>query len=214
MRIVAKLLGERRPRARDWNGVAEAVRAGAAFLAQGASYSYLRARSGMMGPRLFQDPAFGAALEVCKWEGFGAAAQDLTLMLEADARAHMGPDRRGVAAALSALYRDAVALEPLPPHRAARGWEDLATAFDARAVFAVAAPPKGAADLAATTARRLMDFAPVEDSIRDADYEMVANNVAFRFVDYRRRLRAEVDIVAAAALLETRAAAARDEGAA
>ena len=129
----SSLLGERRTRAADWPGVAEALRAGAAFLAQGASYSYLRARSGIMGPSLFQDPAFGAALEVCKWEGFGMAAQDLTLMLEADARPLMGRERRGVAAAVGALYRDALALEPLPPHRAAVGWDDLIAAFEARA---------------------------------------------------------------------------------
>ena len=58
-----------------------------------------------------------------------------------------------------------------------------------------------------------MDFAPVDDRIRDSDFEMVANNVAFRFVDYRRRLREQIDIAAAAALLEARAAEARAAGA-
>lgn len=206
LRGLSMLVGQRRDRVDDWPGMAEKVRGGAAFLAQGASFSYLRARTGMMGPRLFQDAAFGAALEICKWEGFAAAAQDLILIIEGEARPHYAGDRRALPAALVALYEAALALEPPPAHRAGTGWEDMIEEFRPRAAFAVEAPVRPAAEIAVHTGARLMAFAPVEDRIRESDAEMVGNNVAFRFTDFKRRLRAEIDMAAAARALAGRAA--------
>ncbi|MDX5362300.1 MAG: esterase, partial [Alphaproteobacteria bacterium] len=90
--LIGSLLPSRRTT--DWPSAVEAIRAGAAYLAQGASYSYLRARTLLAGPRLFQDADFGFALDVCKWEAFGVAAQDLILMIEAELRPSLPADAR------------------------------------------------------------------------------------------------------------------------
>lgn len=208
-RALASLFGARRRRAGDWEGLAEALRGGAAYLAQGSAFSYLRARSGMMGPRLFQDAGFGAGLEVCKWEAFGAAAQDLILIAETDLRPLLPRDRDGLPDVLAALYREVLGREALPAHRRAGGWDDLIAEFRPRAAFATAGPPMGAAEISLATARRLMAHAPVEAAIRASDAPMVINNVAFRFVDYHRRLRAELDLPALAAVLAARLPPAR-----
>ncbi|PKP81540.1 MAG: esterase, partial [Alphaproteobacteria bacterium HGW-Alphaproteobacteria-2] len=48
------LIGNLLPRARrsDWAGLVDTLRGGATYLSQGASYSYLRARTLLAGPKL------------------------------------------------------------------------------------------------------------------------------------------------------------------
>ena len=75
-------VGARKNRIQSLPELEVAVGEGAAFLAQGASYSYIRARSGTMGPKLMQDAGFGAGMERCKWEGFSAIASALILIVE------------------------------------------------------------------------------------------------------------------------------------
>lgn len=200
--LIGTLLPKRRKS--DWPSAVEAIRAGAAYLAQGASYSYLKARSLLAGPRLFQNEDFGFALQICKWEAFGVAAQDLILMLEAELRPALpeSPERR--ARGLAALYREVLASESLPEHREETGWDDLVSEFDARlAIYMPAAPLKPDA-ISIATALRLLKHAPIEDSVREADKMMVVNNVAFRFIDYQANLRKTLDLQAFAAELARR----------
>ena len=62
-----KMLGGTRieRKAADWDPVVAAISASAAYLAQGSSYAYLRARTLLAGPRLFQDEGFSYALHIC-----------------------------------------------------------------------------------------------------------------------------------------------------
>ncbi len=156
---IGAIFKEARGRA-DWPAAVEAIRAGAAYLAQGASYSYLRARTLLAGPRLFQDADFGFALTICKWEGFGVAAQDLILILEAELR-----DRLPVFLSRPPLKPDAISI---------------------------------------ATALRLLEHAPIEESVRQADKMMVVNNVAFRFIEYQAKLRRKLDLPGLAAELSAR----------
>ncbi|MCP1337123.1 esterase [Futiania mangrovi] len=200
--LIGSLLPSRR--ATDWPSAVEAIRAGAAYLAQGASYSYLRARTLLAGPRLFQDADFGFALDVCKWEAFGVAAQDLILMIEAELRPSLPVDARLRAAGLARLYREVMESEAVPPHRAGRGWDDLYSEFDARLAVFLARPPLKPDAISIATALRLLDHAPIEDSVREADRMMVVNNTAFRFIEYQAKLRRTLDMRALAALLAQR----------
>jgi len=206
-RIGEIFLGVRRPRAADWDGAAEAIRAGAAFLTQGSVYSYLRARTLLAGPKLFANDDFIFALEICKWEGFASAAQDLILILEGDMRDMDVGDRALLADTLVELYEATLALEPIPPHRADNGWSDLVARFRLRVSEALNHPPRTADEISPGTARVLMAHAPVEESIRVSDLPMVQNNLAFRFVDYKRRMRRDFDYAAVAEALARHSAA-------
>jgi hypothetical protein len=206
-RIGEIFLGSKRPRAVDWDGAADALRAGAAFLSQGSVYSYLRARTLLAAPKLFDNDDFVFALEICKWEGFASAAQDLILILEGDLRGHDLGERARLPATLVTLYQAALALEPVPAHRAASGWDDLVAAFRQRVEQAVDNPPRNVEEICAGTARILMAHAPVEEPIRVSDLPMVENNVAFRFVDYKRRMRRDFDYSAVAAAIAAHSAA-------
>lgn len=186
--------------------LAEAIRAAAAYLAQGASYSYLRARSLMAGPRLFSDEGFGGALDICKWEAFGVACQDLILILEADIRPGLPQDIGDRKRVFAALYRNALSRESVPEHRKASGWDDMIGTFDLRLGSALAGPPMKPDQISIATAQRILDHAPIDPGVRQADEMMVVNNVAFRFIDQQAKLRGELDIEAITAELATRMA--------
>jgi hypothetical protein len=206
VRALLDLIGTLLPRRRasDWPSSVEAIRAGAAFLAQGASYSYLRARTLLAGPKLFSDPDFGFALQICKWEAFAVAAQDLILIVEAELRPALaaGPEAR--ARALSTFYRDVLASEAVPEHRAATGWDDVIAQFDARLVPFMEKPPLKPDAICTATALAILRHAPIDDGVRESDQMMVVNNVAFRFIDHQSRLRKTLDFAALAAHLRER----------
>lgn len=197
----ALTIGERKGRIATVAELAAALAAGAAYLAQGASYSYIRARTGMVAPRLMEDPAFGEAMERCKWEGFAATAGDLALILEGDLRPHMAaPD-----AFWQGLYRAVLASEPVPPHRAASGWADRIAEFETRLGRHLAGPPRGIEEIAHFSAGVIMEYAPVDDTIREVDREMVMNNVKFRFIDHVGELRRRLDRPALVAAIRSAA---------
>ncbi len=208
--MLESLLGVIAPRRKgsDWAALVEAIRAGAAYLGQGISYSYLRARTLLAGPKLFSDEGFGYALTICKWEAFGVAAQDLILMVEAEHRDALPPDPDARARVLAALYRDVLASEVVPEHRQDRGWGDLATAFDKRLETYMNKPPLGPDGISIATAMAVLDNAPIENAVREADQMMVVNNTAFRFIEYQTKMRKNLDFGAIIAELKSRMTAA------
>lgn len=190
-------IGARKGRIGTIPDLVTAIGESAAYLSQGSSYSYIRARSGTMGPRLMQDAGFGAGMDRCKWEGFAAMAGDLILIIETELRPHgpvSGP-------ALKHIYRQVLAAQKMPAHRAATGWEDRITHFDLRLDTHMAQPKRGIEALCEYGASEILAFAPVEDAIREADREMVVNNVKFRVIDQMAELRKRTDWPALAAAL-------------
>lgn len=185
----ALTLGIRRGRISTSADLCRAVSEGAAYLAQGTSYSYIRARAGTMGPRLMQDPGFAAALDRCKWEGYAACAQDLLLIAEAELRPRL--------ATPSAFWTDqfgrVLAAHPVPEHLRAVGWAEHVREFEARLEHHLAAPPRGVAEVASHSGHVIMDFAPVEPAIRDSDRQMVVNNTCLRFIEHVDALRRRVE---------------------
>jgi len=207
---VLDLIGSILPKRRtsDWPSSVEAIRAGAAFLAQGSSYSYLRARTLLAGPKLFSDPDFGFALQICKWEAFAVAVQDLILILEAEIRPALPADAGRRARGLTALYREVLASEEIPEHRASKGWDDAVAGFEARLSVYMEKPPLKPDAISIATALAILDHAPIDDGVREADRMMVVNNVAFRFIDCQSTLRKQLDLAAFASELTKRMTAA------
>jgi hypothetical protein len=205
-RVLESIIGVMSPRRKgtDWAALVEAIRAGAAYLGQGISYSYLRARTLLAGPKLFSDDDFGFALTICKWEAFGVAAQDLILMVEADHRDQLPADPKRRAQVLAELYRDELASEVMPEHRQDKGWGDLIAAFDTRLETYMSKPPLGPDGISIATAMAVLDNAPIESSVRDADEMMIVNNTAFRFIEYQAKMRKNLDYPSVIAELSAR----------
>jgi hypothetical protein len=192
--LIGSILPKRRTS--DWPSSVEAIRAGAAFLAQGASYSYLRARTLLAGPKLFSDPDFGFALQICKWEAFAIAVQDLILILEAELRQSLPADPVLRANGLAALYREVLASEEMPEHRVGKGWDDVIAGFEARLEVYMDKPPLKPDAISIATALTILQHAPIDDAVREGDKMMVVNNVAFRFIDCQSNLRKKLDLAA------------------
>jgi hypothetical protein len=206
MNIVKSLLGFMRleKKAPEWNAVVIAVAGGSAYLAQGASYSYLRARTLLAGPRLFQDADFGYALQICKWEGFAVAGQDILLMIESELRPQLPADNQRRKRVLMQLYRAVLDSEPIPEHRQETGWDDVVNRFDQRLDAFMAGRPLKPDAISTETALCLLKYAPVDDEVRRADKMMVVNNVGFRFIDFQSKLREQFDFKELAQMLNKR----------
>jgi hypothetical protein len=207
MSVIRSLLGrfrfEKKPI--DWQTLVEAISAGSAYLSQGASYSYLRARTLLAGPRLFQDEGFGFAMDICKWEGFAVAGQDILLMIESELRPRLPNASAERKRLLMAIYRDVLASHALPTHRQGKGWSEVIENFDGRLDTVLIAPPEKPDEIAKATAMCLLAHAPIDASVRAADGVMVINNVGFRFIDFQSQLRKQFDFELLAQFLALKA---------
>lgn len=172
----------------------------AALLAQKCAIDYCRGKTGLASYALFTEKPFLAALDVCRWETFAAALEDLFLLGYGELCAHI-PDaqRARLSAALVALHAQILDAQPPPAHRP-RGWSDAVEAFAARLHAAPSAPPR-VLDLANHSAKRLFDTLPIHITMRELDEEVVYGAVRFRMISISQEMRRRVRAGAVAASL-------------
>lgn len=172
-----------------------------AYLAQKTATDYCQVKAGLNWQKLFSEPDFQAALNVCRWEGFAGVLADAVLAVEG--RLRDAAEAQRVAEALLALHESILSAHPPPPHLA-QGWAPEVEAFAGRMSRARLARPLPAASLAEAGAERLFAALPIHPDLRRLDFEMVSNAVRFGLVSMSQALDRRLD----------RAAAARDLGAA
>ena len=165
----------------------------AALLAQKCAIDYCRGKTGLASYALFTEKPFLEALDVCRWETFAAALEDLILLAHGELRAHVSDEQRPrLSSALLALHSALLAAHPAPAHRPG-GWSDAMEGFAARLHAAPSAPPR-VLELANHSAKRLFDTLPIHITMRELDEEVVYGAVRFRMIaisqDLRRRMRA------------------------
>lgn len=151
----------------------------AAHVGQSATFNYLRARTGFMGPKLFSETAFLEAVEITRWEAYGAVLADLVMIAEAASRAWL-PGASAPAIWIG-LYEEGLAAYPPPAHRA-DGWRGLQDAFAARLATRLAAPPEPPDLIAVTAGQTIYAHLPLHPDVRRPDEEMVINTVRFRML--------------------------------
>lgn len=174
------------PAIRDLAGVAEFVGSRAAYVGQTSLYGYLKTRMGTQYTEIFQDPAFEPSLTAARHAAFFGCLEDLTIHTVALLVAQGGlPANRasGVAESLFTKAADHalsdVACDTGPATAAfaerLRGI-DWMTAGDPRVTFR-------------SSEAVLVAAAPVINSYREADREVIENSVRFRWIDVRRQLQ-------------------------
>ena len=164
----------------------------AALLAQKCAIDYCRGKTGLASYALFTERPFLEALDLCRWETFAAALQDLLLLGRGELCPHVPDEQRPrLSAALLELHSALLATHPPPAHRP-RGWRDAIDDLAARLQAAPSAPPR-VLDLANHSAKRLFDTLPIHITMRELDEEVVYGAVRFRMIaiaqELRRRLR-------------------------
>jgi hypothetical protein len=154
----------------------------AAFISQKCTVEYCRARSGLMWQKLFRERAFLDALEICRWEAYGAVLVDVAVLVEAKLRPASPTPRADVAAALLAMVVANLERFPLPVHRGGDdpiGWADLLDQTSTRIAQAQLAAPKPAHLIGRESAKRVFEVLPIHKSLRGHDHELVQNNIRF-----------------------------------
>lgn len=187
---------KRPPRIDSAAALIDFLEAESAFLAQKSATDYCWSKAGLNAQKLFSEPAFQAALNDCRWEGFAAVAGDATLIAEGRLRAVAGGGEDLVSACArvhaSVLYRHSA------PPRLAGGWADEVERFAGRLARAQLSPPLSAAVLAQESARRLFDSLPFHPSLRRNDFDIVSNAVRFSMVAFSDKLDERLDAQAVA----------------
>lgn len=167
----------------------------AAFLAQKSATDYCQAKAGFSARQLFSEAEFLAALEVCRWEAFGAVLADLMLVVEARLRPLDEPAPEAVLQSLVGVYREVLQSFPLPTHRP-QGWAEEVKALAVRLRRAQLAQPIGAAEIALTSAQRLFAALPIHPQHRRYDEETVVNAIRFGMVAIGVKLDQRLDVSA------------------
>ncbi len=163
----------------DLDALKTALAQESAHVAQSAAYNYLRARTGFLGPKLFNETAFLEAVEVTRWEAYGAVLADLLMIVEGAGRPFLPPG--GAAAEWCNLFHQALAVYPPPSHRE-DGWLSLEQAFAARLTASAALPPAAPEQIAVSAGQTIFAQLPLHPDIRRLDEEMVVNTVRFRML--------------------------------
>lgn len=185
-------LWRRPPPVADAVGLRSLLLSESAFLAQKTTIEYCRARAGLLWQKLFEEAAFRAALDVCRWGAMAVVLADQIVVVEGFLRPHGKGDDAEVGAALVAMYEEILqSYGEVPPEQRA-GWDDLMAEMPARMARVQLGPPHGPADTARTAGNRVYDLLPIHKSLRGYDREMMVNAVRFGMVGFHSKLQETV----------------------
>jgi hypothetical protein len=172
----------------------------AAFVAQKTLYGYLKTRMGSRYPRMFEDDAIIASINIAKLYIFAACLSDLTLFAVSGALRDAAPDDAGRRALALRCFRAALAdndeqVRSVPAFSAA----EAVAAFESRlAAWDWQATP-GNAVLFAESPAALFRWAPIAPDLKVLDREIVENSIKFTWRDVRSRFEQRLDGAAVAA---------------
>ena len=165
------------------------VHSRASHVAQTALYGYLRTRAGTRYPELFENDAFLVSINIAKWQLWLACVSDLGVYAggrlaeraERDVAGLMGAVLEGVLAPIG-VPADAGLPFPAAAERVCRRFAacDFARVADDESAFT-------------ESPAALVRWAPVDDSLKALDEEIIRNSVRFRWQEVRRELRRDLD---------------------
>lgn len=167
----------------------------ASYVAQTSLYGYLRTRAGMTYPRLFDDDVFVRSVNIAKWHIWLACLSDLSVYAGGLLAQH-APTKTSEVGALMDTLVTAILHDAGTPADADN--EFSAHAERVRARLAACAWAQVTDDEAAFSASptALLRWAPIVDSLKELDEEIVRNSVRFRWQEIRRYLRRNLDAAA------------------
>jgi len=164
----------------------------ASHVAQTTLYGYLKTRSGIRFPQLFEHPEYLKSINIAKWQVWLAALADISVYAGGLIHQRSSASEEDVGRIVSSVVNDILARTGIPEEagpdfatqtervRARIGSCDWATVEDDESAFS--ASPAA-----------LIEWAPVVDEFKKRDDEIVRNSVRFRWIEVRRCLRADLN---------------------
>ena len=166
----------------------------AAYIAQKCAYAYCHARMGKLAYDALKEPYFQEKMEVCRWEGYAIMLEDLLLNTAFWFHERLGK-RLGAKTPetkeFENLYRDVLALHPLPSHR--KDWRERQKAFDRRIAFALKNRPLSIKQIADVGGKALFELVPMGQIFKDNDKEIFLSTVRLCQMNADDDLRARCD---------------------
>jgi len=163
----------------------------ASFVAQTSLYGYLRTRAGQRYPELFDDDEFVVGINIAKWQVWLACLGDVTCFAGGLlVRAGQAPD--AVGALMRALVDEILDATGVPAD-AGESFADGARAVRERVAACDWASVSDDEGPFSESPDALVHWAPVIDTYKQLDAEIVRNSVRFRWQEIRRQLRENLD---------------------
>ncbi len=159
----------------------------AAYIAQKCAYAYCHARMGKLAYDALKEPYFQNKMEVCRWEGFAVILSDLVLRTAFWFQEHLGKQTPKTKE-FETLYRDVLALHPVPPHR--KDWREPQQAFARRIAVALKNRPLSVTQTASVGGKALFKLVPMGQIFKDNDEEIFLSTVRLCLMNADEELRA------------------------
>jgi hypothetical protein len=167
----------------------------ASFVAQTSLYGYLRTRSGMIYPQLFDNDAFVDSINIAKWHIWLACLSDLSEFAGGLLARHAQASAPEAGTLMEELVTAILADTGTPVDA---GEEFSAHAERVRARLARCDWTRVTDDETpfSESPTALIRWAPVVENLKELDEAIVRNSVRFRWQEIRRDLRRNLDAAA------------------
>jgi hypothetical protein len=187
-------LGRRRrlPPVNDLDRIREFLNTRASYVSQVSLYGYLRTRTGMRYPELFDDDVFVESINIAKWQVWLACLSDLAVYAGGLLMQHPRALPSQVTRLIQEVVADILEHTGIPDEagdRFAESADHLRQRLahcDWRSVTDDEAP-------FLESPAALVEWAPVMEELKQLDDEIVKNSVRFRWQSVRRELRRALD---------------------
>jgi hypothetical protein len=163
-----------------------------AYVAQKSLYGYVKARMGSLYPRMFEEERLMTSLDIAKLHVYAACLSDLTVYAVAAALHDqpVGNDaRRTVAQRCYQAAIDANAADP-PPQFAV---QDCIDEFGRRLAAIDWQLAARQSDSFTRSPPALVRWAPIADTLKRHDTEIIENSIRFAWRDIREQFRKRID---------------------
>lgn len=163
----------------------------ASYISQTSLYGYLRTRAGMIYPQLFDDDAYVQSINIAKWHLWLACLSDLSIYAGG-----LLAQRSPVSSEAGVLIQQLVATilqDTGIPKDAGDEFAAHAARVQARLASCAWETIRDDETSFTESPTALIRWAPVIDSLKELDEEIVRNSVRFRWQEMRRHLRRNLD---------------------
>lgn len=160
----------------------------ASFVAQTSLYGYMRTRAGQLYPQMFDEPEFGRLLNIAKWYVWLACLSDLAVYAGGLLARHPGASPATVGSLMENLVTLILDDTGIPDEAG----DEFATQAQRVRARVAGCDWNGVHDDEtpfSESPSTLVHRAPIVDTLKELDEEIVRNSVRFRWQEIRRDLR-------------------------
>ncbi len=180
----------------DAAGLRAFLQTRASMVAQTSLYGYVRTRAGVRFPELFHDDVFNEKLNTAKWQIWLACLSDLAVFAGGLMARRTGADRASLTRFMEDAFGTIIAETGTPPDAGppfAAGIEQVRARLAMTDWAAIVVEDESAFS---QSPEALLRWAPIVDTLKQYDGEIVKNSIRFRWQEVRRHLREDLDAAA------------------